>query len=644
MNFTEYPYVNFSEMNLDWFLTEFKKMVEEFNELKIEFTTIKDLVEAFINRFRDVMTEVTIAELRKMVDDGTMSLLLEPIVEGYVDEIANSTVRGGDFDAERVFRDFEFLDTDPWGGSVKVCNRMQGGAIDSEGNYYIVYWDNRRKTERHNTLVKYNANGVKIQSVTFTGGWCNGLAVTDDKIYVVYRGYDTIINGVETPVFTNEVGIFNKSTLSLESVVSTPNHYKSFYYYDGNIYGMSQDGGNDLKIYRLDPSLNRAEMICNADSLSYNADGTVNNIQNFALNDKFIYLISSAQSAGIYTYYRNNGVFKYNKAKDKFMNTYMYGELQWISVKENDLYFGGTVSIWNKAVLHNFWKTNLINGIYSTGNYRSQYITAPTFYCDSNANSTNPNGTTANPFKYAEEVGACVGDFFECTITGIHRFLYLGGISHCKVSGNCSFEYGAYIRRCSEAEIISTNMVFNGTLVYGSCISLDECGTITIRCSSITGGSTYGIYCDAVGKANIIADSITNSLVYNRYSNVSCNKPISFTNTSFSSSYNHAPVAIYDNGYNIVDGSSGSLMKRRGTMCYAILGDDITYFNGTGTNNNVSFVRTYENSVKIYSYSIAIGSNAISINNSKIVTIYNSGNIEVETSNVTPPSELGIVA
>lgn len=102
----KYPYTSANELNLDWFLSQFKELTDawddqktdyeqfktdvtaEFNNLKGQFETLDETVAAFIefvnNYFDnlDVQQEVN-NKLDEMVSDGTLDSLIQPLFDTY---------------------------------------------------------------------------------------------------------------------------------------------------------------------------------------------------------------------------------------------------------------------------------------------------------------------------------------------------------------------------------------------------------------------------------------------------------------------------------------------------------------------------------------------------------------------------------
>lgn len=106
MNINKYPYTDFHELNLDWFLAQFKTLTDawdvqkvdynkfkedvttEFNNLSGKFDTLEETVQSFTrfitNYFDnlDVQEEIN-TKLDELVADGTMTELIRPIFDAY---------------------------------------------------------------------------------------------------------------------------------------------------------------------------------------------------------------------------------------------------------------------------------------------------------------------------------------------------------------------------------------------------------------------------------------------------------------------------------------------------------------------------------------------------------------------------------
>ncbi len=74
----KYPYTDFHELNLDWFMGEFKKLVAEWEETKGEWNTLHDYVQNYFENL-NVQTEIN-NKINAMILDGTFADIVSPFV------------------------------------------------------------------------------------------------------------------------------------------------------------------------------------------------------------------------------------------------------------------------------------------------------------------------------------------------------------------------------------------------------------------------------------------------------------------------------------------------------------------------------------------------------------------------------------
>ena len=86
----KYPYTDFHELNLDWFLEEFKKVTDKVDTLEV---TVQQFTEFVTNYFDnlDVQQEIN-NKLDQMVADGTMAALLQPFFNELSERIDDQNV------------------------------------------------------------------------------------------------------------------------------------------------------------------------------------------------------------------------------------------------------------------------------------------------------------------------------------------------------------------------------------------------------------------------------------------------------------------------------------------------------------------------------------------------------------------------
>lgn len=99
--YNKYPYTDFSELNLDWFLSEFKQLKEDWQstseswaQMQLNFQTLEGTVQTFTtfveNYFEnlDVQEEVN-TKLNEMAQDGSLADLLAPLVDDKLPDVVD---------------------------------------------------------------------------------------------------------------------------------------------------------------------------------------------------------------------------------------------------------------------------------------------------------------------------------------------------------------------------------------------------------------------------------------------------------------------------------------------------------------------------------------------------------------------------
>ena len=86
----KYPYLDFHEMNLDWFLEEFKKVTDKVTDLD---ATVQEFTEFVTNYFDnlDVQEEIN-NKLNQMMANGQLAALLQPLVDSYIDDTVQPAI------------------------------------------------------------------------------------------------------------------------------------------------------------------------------------------------------------------------------------------------------------------------------------------------------------------------------------------------------------------------------------------------------------------------------------------------------------------------------------------------------------------------------------------------------------------------
>lgn len=82
-----YPYTDFHELNLDWFMARFKELVEEWDSVKEDWNSLHDYVQNYFDNL-NVQTEIN-NKINAMIADGSFALILTPLVEAALPTIVD---------------------------------------------------------------------------------------------------------------------------------------------------------------------------------------------------------------------------------------------------------------------------------------------------------------------------------------------------------------------------------------------------------------------------------------------------------------------------------------------------------------------------------------------------------------------------
>lgn len=86
--FEQFPYTNFHELNLDWFLDTFKELLTEWEAQKVEFSDLKDAFAALKKYVDDYFDDLDVQEeinrkLDQMAADGSLGVILDTLLSDF---------------------------------------------------------------------------------------------------------------------------------------------------------------------------------------------------------------------------------------------------------------------------------------------------------------------------------------------------------------------------------------------------------------------------------------------------------------------------------------------------------------------------------------------------------------------------------
>ena len=220
--YNKYPYTDFSQLNLDWFLSEFKQLKEDWettsgkwDQMQLDFRTLEGTIQTFTtfieNYFEnlDVQEEIN-TKLNQMALDGTLADLLAPLVDdklpGVVDDKLGAVVTDqlpgvvtdqlpgvvsdqiGDAVAPEVpaaVTDWLKDNVDPVGSAVTIDTSLTiaGSAADAKvvGDIFNEVFDLVDRSVNYGSIVNTAYQGGATGSGMNQGGYSYNVAINTDS-------------------------------------------------------------------------------------------------------------------------------------------------------------------------------------------------------------------------------------------------------------------------------------------------------------------------------------------------------------------------------------------------------------------------------------------------------------------------------
>ena len=400
--FTEYPYQDFSNYNLDWIIKRVKEYIEKFNELNADVDTYRDEVAALRLEFADLqdfvneyfsnvdLQEEVDARLNEMLDSGE----LENVISNAFNHIKQ-------FQAQRVFR----IPFD-WGTAA-----LQ--AIAYNGDDTVYYGGNHSNQDSAYFYVGHldgsiDEGGPRILTYEQVGH-VNSMAFKNGALYIATASdpYGQIrIVSVDVSDW-HVIRNYNISeALYSAGYIDDPDKLS-------NVTGVSIDGsgrviiaGHLVEDYRT----------CRLYALNTDT-GAVTEVGKFTMpkpdagtyNNTFTRQGMGIVGDTVYVMYHNpSAIVKYRLGDPENIFTvietgdgngfYPYGEI------ENAVDIGGQLYLYSAVYLDdpnatrgfgNLWKTNLEGPVWSDVKTRVSVVDNEALYVDSTSVSVNPNGESA---------------------------------------------------------------------------------------------------------------------------------------------------------------------------------------------------------------------------------------------------------
>lgn len=359
--FTHWPYTNIHEMNLDWMLEQIKKYIEEWRETSSSFATLEDAFDDLKNYVDtyfanlDIQTEVS-NKLDQMLEDGE----LDEILKGSV--VTWDRNFGDIFSGECFARERQYCREIPTDRTSRLMGMQNGVVYSPTNNYendgsqkYIYYWrtwvgSGGVMDNQNTTLITYDVNQQSVTSrieVEYAGHG-GELRVKDGKLYCLtaYTPYRLIIFDISSPaapvLLSNEINNLNS-------------HRIAGWNPDTNSW-MCVAGERDRRVFEVGENFAEERYLFTLESnpntitQDYCYDHTANVIAVLSTEPNTVVFNDAITGKAIHSL----GV-PYDIS---YINS---GECQWVTLREHNLYIGGSAR----------------NGVYG-----SETVDFNTFYCN----------------------------------------------------------------------------------------------------------------------------------------------------------------------------------------------------------------------------------------------------------------------
>lgn len=321
--FNKYPYTDFHELNLDWFLRRFKSLVTEWSEMEKDFTDLRAYVENYF-RGLDVQTVID-AKLEEMLTDGGLEDLLKNITTYTFDDTNLVTYEG---------KSSSFGVTDQWYrhyrdlGDLSETPILQGSCYNSNTDRVIAGF-----CDTDHLVGKLVEMSIDMQTVyrisgTLPIGHVNGLA------YIPSRN-EILVAPANTGNYANRMIIIDGDTLTIKSsrpsVIST---IGSIAFDDiNNVIYYSNIYANQLAI--LDTDYNTITTV-NIQHLTDIYDDVVGPAGSLCFNGTYYMLWATTRGVSYMTYYDLNtgNIKKYYEIP----NNYNWAEAEGGFVANGNIY------------------------------------------------------------------------------------------------------------------------------------------------------------------------------------------------------------------------------------------------------------------------------------------------------------------
>lgn len=438
------PYSNFHELNQDWFLNEFNKVIAQWKAMQKNFDNLQDAFNDLKSYVQDYFKNLNVQEevnnkLNQMLNDGELSNLL--------------------FNLPKFSSFNPVFNCRTYGLTNSEYTHMQGGCV-VDGLCVYAKTKNNPTDDYCMIEVVDPVNEMVIRTTMVKVGHCDDMCYNpmDNCLYIVpYEHYDGSA--------WNSIIVINYATLTVVKEIPTvipiiglgyDKITNKFYAYDSNFifyeYDIINNSVKNLFTYNeIDSSKFVKQTLAVHDSKLFLTTAYPNNILCISVDGSTLSVLNFPISN---------------------VENYIFGELEFCDIEKNILYIGSCVRTpSSKYELSCIWSTNILNG--QTDKLRGGYDAVSTLHIDTNYTGLRPNGSENRPFPTLDEAMLYsierrtiepVSGNYDGQVFGFCRIL-------CK-NNNVNLNIDVRTGYCS----IDNANTITGNVYKGSTLELIECG------------------------------------------------------------------------------------------------------------------------------------------------------------------------
>lgn len=421
-------------------IVEYVKVIGANEEKLIKaFTELKDYVDNYFNNL-DVQDEIN-NKLDEMTLDGTLERIINEEIFSDLNDTINQvkdvtdTIEPIVYDNEKnlkfptynlgMERTMRFIRADQY-------KSMQGFCFSTPNKILVTTWTG---ADNNNSILQEinSTSGIAIRSTQLDYGWTNGITYdsVNNLIYIIPRGENS-------NTYLKTIKILDYEDLSLINTAVFEDYIQSIYFDDKDeeLYLLSEYGlreTNGFNIYKVDSRFN----ILNTINLDISGELNDLNIQNFAVHDNYIYLISSDPKVML-VYNMDGTLFKIYNLNEYINDLYYSGEYQDIDFLNDDLYLSSSDNVTNSESINQFFKVSLTKDYINRKNINTNVHEgrSTTLYVSSSSTSGNPDGSINNKFKSINEAIRCKGTSNILVVGGTYNGIDIRSKSFVSISRN----------------------------------------------------------------------------------------------------------------------------------------------------------------------------------------------------------------